>query len=80
MDVNVFGRGSPRSRRAVHEKRRRDYQPAQPSDCYPPGYAPVAFRRALESLTIHLAVELAPRGIRVNAVSAGSSRGPMAYG
>ncbi len=39
---------------------------------YLPKYAPVGVSKgALESLTIYLAVELAPRGIRVNAVSAG---------
>ena len=42
------------------------------SDRYLPKYAPVGVSKgALESLTVYLAVELAPRGIRVNAVSAG---------
>jgi len=42
------------------------------SDRYLPKYAPVGVSKgALESLTIYLAVELAPRGIRVNAISAG---------
>ncbi len=46
------------------------------SDKYLPKYAPVAVSKgALESLTIYLAVELAPRGIRVNAVSAGLVEG-----
>ena len=46
------------------------------SDRYLPKYAPVAVSKgALESLTIYLAVELAPRGIRVNAVSAGLVQG-----
>jgi enoyl-[acyl-carrier protein] reductase III len=43
---------------------------------YLPKYAPVGVSKgALESLTIYLAVELAPRGIRVNAVSAGLVEG-----
>ena len=46
------------------------------SDRYLPKYAPVGVSKgALESLTIYLAVELAPRGIRVNAVSAGLVEG-----
>jgi enoyl-[acyl-carrier protein] reductase III len=41
-----------------------------------PKYAPVGVSKgALESLTRYLAVELAPRGIRVNAVSAGLVEG-----
>ena len=50
---------------------------------YMPDYAAVAVSKAaLESLTRYLAVELAPRGIRVNAVSAGwveSSEGEHSY-
>jgi len=43
---------------------------------YLPKYAPVGVSKgALESLTTYLAVELAPRGIRVNAVSAGLVEG-----
>ncbi|MEX2245535.1 MAG: SDR family oxidoreductase [Dehalococcoidia bacterium] len=43
---------------------------------YLPRYAPVGVSKgALESLTIYLAVELAPRGIRVNGVSAGLVEG-----
>ena len=39
---------------------------------YLPKYAPVAISKgALASLTTYLAVELAPRGVRVNGVSAG---------
>jgi enoyl-[acyl-carrier protein] reductase III len=46
------------------------------SDRYLPKYAPVGISKgALESLTKYLAVELAPRGIRVNAVSAGLVEG-----
>lgn len=46
------------------------------SDRYLPKYAPVGVSKgALESLTVYLAVELAPRGIRVNAVSAGLVEG-----
>jgi enoyl-[acyl-carrier protein] reductase III len=42
------------------------------SDRYLPKYAPVGVSKgALESLSMYLAVELAPRGIRVNCVSAG---------
>ncbi|HXF50246.1 MAG TPA: SDR family oxidoreductase [Dehalococcoidia bacterium] len=43
---------------------------------YLPRYAPVGVSKgALESLTRYLAVELAPRGIRVNGVSAGLVEG-----
>ena len=43
---------------------------------YMPRYAPVAVSKgALASLTTYLAVELAPRGIRVNGVSAGLVEG-----
>jgi enoyl-[acyl-carrier protein] reductase III len=46
------------------------------SDRYLPKYAPVGVSKgALESLTVYLAVELAPRGIRVNSVSAGLVEG-----
>jgi enoyl-[acyl-carrier protein] reductase III len=46
------------------------------SDRYLPKYAPVGVSKgALESLTTYLAVELAPRGIRVNNVSAGLVEG-----
>jgi enoyl-[acyl-carrier protein] reductase III len=46
------------------------------SSRYLPKYAPVGVTKgALESLTVYLAVELAPRGIRVNAVSAGLVEG-----
>ncbi len=43
---------------------------------YLPRYAPVGVSKgALETLTVYLAVELAPRGIRVNGVSAGLVEG-----
>ncbi len=43
---------------------------------YLPRYAPVAVSKgALESLTTYLAVELAPRGVRVNGVAAGLVEG-----
>ncbi len=43
---------------------------------YLPRYAPVAVSKgALETLTTYLAVELAPRGIRVNGVSSGLVEG-----
>lgn len=46
------------------------------SDRYLPKYAPVGVSKgALESLTVYLAVELAPKGIRVNNVSAGLVEG-----
>jgi enoyl-[acyl-carrier protein] reductase III len=46
------------------------------SERYLPRYAPVAVSKgALASLTTYLAVELAPRGIRVNGVSAGLVEG-----
>jgi enoyl-[acyl-carrier protein] reductase III len=46
------------------------------SDRYLRNYAPVGVSKgALESLTVYLAVELAPRGIRVNNVSAGLVEG-----
>ena len=51
---------------------------------YMPGYSAVAVSKAaLESLTRYLAVELAPRAIRVNGVSAGwveGSAGAQAFG
>ena len=50
---------------------------------YMPDYSAVAASKgALASLTLYLAVELAPRGIRVNAVSAGwveGSEGEHSY-
>ncbi|MBF6600752.1 MAG: SDR family oxidoreductase [Dehalococcoidia bacterium] len=78
MDVNVFGPWF-----AAQEAAKR--MPAggaivnmlsPGSDRYLPKYAPVGVSKgALESLTKYLAVELAPRGIRVNAVSAGLVEG-----
>ena len=78
MDVNVFGPWFA-AQAAVK------YMPdggaiinllSPGSDRYLPKYAPVGVSKgALESLTVYLAVELAPRGIRVNAVSAGLVEG-----
>ena len=78
MDVNVFGPWF--AAQAVVK-----YMPqggaiinmlSPGADRYLPKYAPVGVSKgALESLTIYLAVELAPRGIRVNAVSAGLVEG-----
>jgi enoyl-[acyl-carrier protein] reductase III len=78
MDVNVFGPWFA-AQAAVK------YMPdggaiinllSPGSDRYLPKYAPVGVSKgALESLTKYLAVELAPRGIRVNAVSAGLVEG-----
>jgi len=74
MDVNVFGPWFA-AQAAVEHMREGGaivnlLSPG--SDRYLPKYAPVGVSKgALESLTKYLAVELAPRGIRVNAVSAG---------
>ncbi len=78
MDVNVFGPWFAAQAAVAH-------MPAggaiinmlsPGSDRYLPKYAPVGVSKgALESLTKYLAVELAPRGIRVNAVSAGLVEG-----
>jgi enoyl-[acyl-carrier protein] reductase III len=74
MDVNVFGPWFAAQAAAPHMKDGGSIinllSPG--SDRYLPKYAPVGVSKgALESLTKYLAVELAPQGIRVNAVSAG---------
>jgi enoyl-[acyl-carrier protein] reductase III len=74
MDVNVFGPWFAAQAAAPHMREGSAIinllSPG--SDRYLPKYAPVGVSKgALESLTKYLAVELAPRGIRVNAVSAG---------
>jgi enoyl-[acyl-carrier protein] reductase III len=74
MDVNVFGPWFATQAAAPHMTNGGAVinllSPG--SDRYLPKYAPVGVSKgALESLTKYLAVELAPRGIRVNAVSAG---------
>jgi enoyl-[acyl-carrier protein] reductase III len=78
MDVNVFGpwfaaqavvKHMPRGGAIINML-------SPGSDRVLPKYAPVGVSKgALESLTRYLAVELAPRGIRVNAVSAGLVEG-----
>jgi len=74
MDVNLFGPWFATQAAAPHMREGGAVinllSPG--SDRYLPKYAPVGVSKgALESLTKYLAVELAPRGIRVNAVSAG---------
>ena len=78
MDVNLFGPWFATQAAAPHMREGGAVinllSPG--SDRYLPKYAPVGVSKgALESLTIYLAVELAPRGIRVNAVSAGLVEG-----
>jgi len=78
MDVNVFGPWFAAQAAVKH-------MPAggaiinllsPGAERYLPKYAPVGVTKgALHALTIYLAVELAPRGIRVNAVSAGLVEG-----
>ncbi|MSQ41855.1 MAG: SDR family oxidoreductase [Dehalococcoidia bacterium] len=87
MDVNLFGPWQA-SQQAVAMMERRGggaiVNLLSPGAFhYMPDYAAVGVSKgALASLTIYLAVELAPRGIRVNAVSAGwveGSEGEHAY-
>ena len=78
MDVNVFGPWFAVQAAAPHMSAGSAVvnMLSPGADRYLPKYAPVGVSKgALESLTIYLAVELAPRGIRVNAVSAGLVEG-----
>ncbi len=78
MDVNVFGPWfvSQEAAKQMPDGGAIINLLSPGSDRYLPKYAPVGVSKgALESLTIYLAVELAPRGIRVNAVSAGLVEG-----
>ena len=78
MDVNVFGPWFAAQAAVKHmpEGGAIINMLSPGSDRYLPKYAPVGVSKgALESLTKYLAVELAPRGIRVNAVSAGLVEG-----
>ncbi len=78
MDVNVFGPwfAAQAAVKYMAEGGAIINMLSPGADRYLPKYAPVGVSKgALESLTIYLAVELAPRGIRVNAVSAGLVEG-----
>jgi enoyl-[acyl-carrier protein] reductase III len=78
MDVNVFGPWFASQAAAKHmgEGASIINLLSPGADRYLPKYAPVGVTKgALHALTIYLAVELAPRGIRVNAVSAGLVEG-----
>ncbi len=78
MDVNVFGPwfAAQAAQKYMAEGGAIINMLSPGSHRYLPKYAPVGVTKgALESLTIYLAVELAPRGIRVNAVSAGLVEG-----
>lgn len=74
MDVNVFGPwfAAQAAVKYMQEGGAIISMLSPGSDRYLPKYAPVGVSKgALESLSMYLAVELAPRGIRVNCVSAG---------
>jgi enoyl-[acyl-carrier protein] reductase III len=78
MDVNVFGPWFAAQAAVKHMSEGSSIinllSPG--AERYLPKYAPVGVTKgALHALTIYLAVELAPRGIRVNAVSAGLVEG-----
>jgi enoyl-[acyl-carrier protein] reductase III len=78
MDVNVFGPWFASQAAVNHMSEGASIinllSPG--ADRYLPKYAPVGVTKgALHALTIYLGVELAPRGIRVNAVSAGLVEG-----
>ncbi|MEX2225085.1 MAG: SDR family oxidoreductase [Dehalococcoidia bacterium] len=78
MDVNVFGPwfAAQAAVKHMHEGSSIVNLLSPGSERYLPKYAPVGVTKgALQALTIYLAVELAPRGIRVNAVSAGLVEG-----
>jgi enoyl-[acyl-carrier protein] reductase III len=78
MDVNVFGPwfATQAAVPHMHDGGAVINLLSPGSHRYLPKYAPVGVTKgALESLTVYLAVELAPRGIRVNAVSAGLVEG-----
>lgn len=74
MDVNVFGPWfcTQEAVKLMSEGGSVVNLHSPGSQRYLPRYAPVGVSKgALESLTTYLAVELAPRGIRVNGVAAG---------
>ncbi len=74
MDVNLFGPWfcSQEAARLMEEGSSIVNLQSPGAERYLPKYAPVAVSKgALASLTTYLAVELAPRGVRVNGVSAG---------
>lgn len=74
MDVNLFGPWfcSQEAARLMTKGGAIINLHSPGSERYMPRYAPVAVSKgALASLTTYLAVELAPRGIRVNAVASG---------
>src|SRR5690606_40312861 len=87
MDVNLFGPWTAAQLAAPLMERRGGgaivnlLSPG--AEHYMPDYAAVGVSKAaLASLTMYLAVELAPRGVRVNAVSAGwveGSEGEHSY-
>jgi enoyl-[acyl-carrier protein] reductase III len=78
MDVNVFGPWFAAQAAVKHMREGSSIVNLMSpgAERYLPKYAPVGVSKgALHALTIYLAVELAPRGIRVNAVSAGLVEG-----
>jgi enoyl-[acyl-carrier protein] reductase III len=78
MDVNVFGPWFAAQAAVKHMSEGASIinLTSPGAERYLPKYAPVGVTKgALQALTIYLAVELAPRGIRVNAVSAGLVEG-----
>ncbi len=78
MDVNLFGPWfcAQEAARLMAEGGAIVNLLSPGAERYLPRYAPVAVSKgALASLTIYLAVELAPRGIRVNGVAAGLVEG-----